>query len=66
MKRSSEDVMKYLTGPQVEVRYQKSYMTIYRWVRDDRLGFPKPMNINGRLLFSVADLDAFDAQQRRA
>lgn len=64
--KSSKDVEKYLTGPQVQARYQKSSMTIYRWTRDDKLGFPKPLNINGRLLFRLDELDAFDAQQRSA
>jgi len=29
----------FLTGPQVQARYQKSHVTIWRWVRDPDLGF---------------------------
>lgn len=36
----------FLTGPQVQARYQKSHVTIWRWIRDPDLGFPAPMQIN--------------------
>ncbi|MFT7310476.1 MAG: putative DNA-binding transcriptional regulator AlpA, partial [Paracoccaceae bacterium] len=32
----------FLTGPQVQSRYQKSHVTIWRWVRDADLKFPQP------------------------
>lgn len=28
----------FLTGPQVQARYQKSHVTLWRWVRDPDLG----------------------------
>ena len=38
-------------------------MTLWRWLADDGLHFPKPLRINGRRYFAVDDLDAFDARK---
>lgn len=51
---------KYLTGPQVEQRYQRTRMTIYRWENDPEMGFPKPIVINGRKYHEETQLDAWD------
>lgn len=65
MRAATETLKKaYVTGPQVAKRYQKSSMTIYRWARDDRLGFPKPMVINGRNLWDLAELESWEAKVR--
>jgi predicted DNA-binding transcriptional regulator AlpA len=53
----------FLTGPQVQRRYQKSHVTIWRWVRDPALNFPRPIQINGRNYWRLADLEAWEAAQ---
>lgn len=48
---------RYLSDPQVCKRYGVSAMTIWRWDRDERLGFPPPMRIRNR---KFRDLDALE------
>ncbi len=54
----------YLTGPETQQRYRCSHQTIWRWMNDPALGFPKPMKIHGRNRFLLAELDAFDRRHR--
>ncbi len=56
----------FLTGPQVQARYQKSHVTIWRWVRDPDLGFPSPMQINRLNYWRLSDLEAWEDQQAQA
>jgi predicted DNA-binding transcriptional regulator AlpA len=35
--------------PDVADEFGKNPRTIKRWIEDDRLGFPRPVRINGRL-----------------
>jgi predicted DNA-binding transcriptional regulator AlpA len=44
-------------------RYGVSDMTLWRWENDADLGFPKPIRINGRRYWRIADLQAFEARQ---
>ena len=53
----------FLTGPQVQARYQKSHVTIWRWVRDPALGFPAPIQINRLNYWRLSDLEAWEAAQ---
>ncbi|MBY0256351.1 hypothetical protein [Methylobacterium sp.] len=54
----------YLTAKQVRERYGNcSDMCIWRWLNDDAMRFPKPLVINGRRLWKIADLEAFEIQQ---
>ncbi|MER9411451.1 DNA-binding protein [Mesorhizobium sp. M0589] len=41
----------YLTAPQVLARFQISDMSLWRWLQDEKLGFPRPLVINRRRLF---------------
>ncbi|TXN27149.1 transcriptional regulator [Methylobacterium sp. WL19] len=45
------------------MRYGVSDMTLWRWENDPALGFPKPIRINGRRYWRIADLQAFEARQ---
>ena len=38
-------------------------MTLWRWIGDPELGFPKPKIINRIRFFAEHELDAFDARQ---
>ena len=58
--RSPEDL---LPAPQVLGRYQVSDMTLFRWLKDERLTFPQPIRINGRRYWRLADLQAFEIRQ---
>ncbi|ESY03654.1 hypothetical protein X753_21750 [Mesorhizobium sp. LNJC399B00] len=46
----------YLTAPQVLARFQIADMTLWRWLQDEKLGFPRPLVINRRRLFLKAAL----------
>ncbi|MFT7148066.1 MAG: putative DNA-binding transcriptional regulator AlpA [Yoonia sp.] len=53
----------FLTGPQVQSRYQKSHVTIWRWVRDADLKFPQPIQINRLNYWRLADLESWESAQ---
>lgn len=53
----------FLTGPQVQARYGRSHVTLWRWVRDTDLGFPQPMQINRLNYWRLSDLEAWEAAQ---
>ena len=36
-----------------------SHMTIWRWLRDETLGFPKPTTIRGRHYWDADEIEAF-------
>ena len=56
---------KRLKSKQLRHRYGGvSDMTIWRWLRDPDLGFPKPLYIRGIRYWDEEELDAFDAAQR--
>jgi predicted DNA-binding transcriptional regulator AlpA len=54
-----------IPDPQVCRRYNVTPMTIWRWDRDPRLGFPKPIYIRGRKYRDERELDAFDESHRK-
>jgi len=56
----------FLTGPQVQARYQRSHVSIWRWVRDPALGFPQPLQINRLNYLRLADLETWEAARRVA
>ena len=54
----------YLTARQVRERYGNcSDMCIWRWLNDTAMNFPKPLVINSRRLWKIADLEAFEVRQ---
>jgi len=56
--------MEFLTGPQVRERFGGiSDMTLWRWMHDERVDFPKPLVINRRNYFRVAEIETFEARQ---
>jgi predicted DNA-binding transcriptional regulator AlpA len=56
----------YLTGPQVKQRYQCSYQTIWRWMKNPEMGFPEPLKINNRNRFDLEEIEAFERKQKTA
>lgn len=56
---------KYLTGPQVRARYNVSESQFWRWERDERVGFPKPLRMGYRTkLYSLEEIESWE--RRRA
>lgn len=62
--RSSGDdnkVHRYFTGPQVCQRYAVSDMSIWRWLKDPTVNFPKPaLVVRGRRYWAEGDLIAWE------
>lgn len=54
-----------LTAKSVMERFDISAMTLWRWVKDDRLGFPQPVYIRKRRYFDAAEINAFDERVNR-
>lgn len=56
----------FISSRQLKARYGGvSNMTLWRWQRDESLGFPQPLVINGRRLWRLDALEAWEANQRR-
>src|SRR5215208_1947562 len=52
---------RYLTGPQVCLRYAISDMSLWRWLKDTELAFPQPsLRIRDRRYWLEADLVAWE------
>lgn len=51
----------YLPAAAIRRRYQICDVTIWRWMRDPRMNFPKPWHANSRhRLWKLADLEAWE------
>ena len=60
------DSKKYVTARQVRVRYGGiSDMSLWRWCRDPKMGFPQPIRINRIKFWDEAELDVFDERVGR-
>jgi hypothetical protein len=55
----------YLTRAQLAKRYQRTTRTIDRWVEFGSNGFPKPLDINGRPLWRIDLVEAYEASRVR-
>jgi hypothetical protein len=65
--QSADDV--YLSARQVRTRYGNvSEQALWRWLRDEKLNFPKPFYINQFRYWKLADLVSWERQRpaRRA
>jgi predicted DNA-binding transcriptional regulator AlpA len=67
-KRKDRAIMtsKLIPARQVAMRYGVSLRTIDRWRRDEKLGFPPSVMINGRNYNAEADLEEFDRRRAQA
>ncbi|WEJ32002.1 DNA-binding protein [Devosia sp. SD17-2] len=58
---------RYLTAHQVRARFGGiSDMTLWRWLQDPKLSFPKPMVVNRRRLFLEREIVAWEAERAAA
>lgn len=55
---------RYLPEKQVAARYGVHVVSLARWDKDPKLGFPPPIRIRGRKYRDQDELDAFDASRR--
>jgi predicted DNA-binding transcriptional regulator AlpA len=55
---------RYIPGPKVAARYDVTDMSIWRWERDPRLNFPKPIRIGRRKFWDEAELIAWESARR--
>jgi predicted DNA-binding transcriptional regulator AlpA len=55
----------WLSGPIVDERYGISAMTRWRWQRNPKLRFPKPIAINGRKYWSLKALEEWERTRPR-
>jgi predicted DNA-binding transcriptional regulator AlpA len=51
----------YLPAAAVRARYGVSDMTLWRWLRNEALGFPTPIRINQRRFWKLAELESWEA-----
>lgn len=54
------EAAKYLPSRDLRERYRVSDMSIWRWLRDDKLAFPKPTVINGRRYWLIAEIEQWE------
>jgi hypothetical protein len=50
----------WLTGPQVQKYFNVSSMAIWRWMRDQHLGFSSTTKIRSRNYWPVSDIRKFE------
>jgi predicted DNA-binding transcriptional regulator AlpA len=56
----------YLNASQVRRRYGGvSDMALWRWLHDEKLGFPQPLRINRRRFWKERDLIAWENTRRQ-
>jgi predicted DNA-binding transcriptional regulator AlpA len=55
----------FLPASGVWTRYGVTSMTIFRWLRDEKLNFPKPVYIGRFRFWRVSELETFEAKQPR-
>lgn len=56
----------FLPAGRVRARYNVSDMSLYRWLRDETLNFPKPIYINRYRYWRLADLLAWERTRFQA
>jgi predicted DNA-binding transcriptional regulator AlpA len=50
---------------QLRRRYGVSDMSLWRWQKDQSLGFPKPLRINGRRFWKLSELEAWEVSRMK-
>ena len=53
----------YLPAAQVRARYGVSDMSLWRWLKNEELGFPHPIRINNRRFWRLNDLETWEARR---
>lgn len=50
----------FLTSSQVGERYKRTQRTLVRWIQNPPQGFPAPIRINGRNLWQLEKIEAWE------
>lgn len=58
------DGVRYVPARFVLERYSTNQMTLWRWIRSEHLGFPKPIYIGRQRFWNLGELEAWEARQR--
>ena len=58
--RPSMSADRFIPARQVWARYGVSFMTINRWVKDPRMGFPAPVYLGRFRYWRLADLETWE------
>ena len=53
----------YIPGPQVLARYQRTDMTIWRWLNDPKMNFPRPFYFGRYRYWKIEELEAWEREQ---
>ena len=59
-----DDGQTYLIAKQVRARYGVSDMCLWRWQRNDALGFPQPIRLGKRRFWKLSELEAWEDAKR--
>ena len=63
----SKEHQKYLTRREVLARFSISNTTLYRWLQDDALNFPKSISVGPRCVrWELAELEQWEAERKNA
>lgn len=64
MTTTPDNPNRFLTAAQVCIRFGGiSQMSLWRWLRDEKLSFPQPMVVNRRRLFRESEIEAWEAER---
>jgi predicted DNA-binding transcriptional regulator AlpA len=63
MSKAPDDA--FLPASGVWNRYGVTSMTLFRWLRDENLGFPRPVYIGRFRFWRISELEAFEAARPR-
>ena len=50
----------WLTGPEVAQRFSISSMSLWRWMHDAHLNFPRPVRIRARNYWRQSEIDEWE------
>lgn len=64
-RRHADKASRFLPARAVTERYGISRMSLWRWLQDPTLGFPRPISPNGRHYFRLSEIEAWEAEQAR-
>ena len=56
----------FLPAAKVRERYGISDMSLWRWLNDPDLAFPKPLYIRGRRFWRISDLEGWEDGRAKA
>ena len=55
----------YLARKQLLERYSIGNTTLYRWINDPKVAFPKPIQLGSRCVrWALADIEAWEANRK--